>query len=49
MKSKDNIIDFKSIGAMLCKKKLTKEQEKDVEEFNRQYEKAHDEKEEKGE
>jgi hypothetical protein len=34
-------INFSSIGAMLCSKELTKEQEKDVEAFNKEYEEAH--------
>ena len=37
-------INFSSIGAMLCGKELTKDQERDVEAFNKEYEEAHDQK-----
>lgn len=40
-------INYSSIAAMMCGKPLTEEQRKDIEIFNREYDKAHDEKEEK--
>lgn len=37
--NKRSEINFDSIAAMMCGQKLTEDQKKDVEEFNRQYDK----------
>ena len=41
MSSKNNIIDFKAVGAKLCGKPISQDQKKSLDAFNAEYDKAH--------